>query len=193
MVILSNMESSDRLPTRDEAAAALADAESARAAWAQSLVVPPWTHAWLGAAVAFQLVTAAAGLGRGDRWAPVLMVGGVLVIAVVAFAQVARLRRLNGVRLDGYVNRVVFGTATRASLGYAVAMAVAYAAALRDWWWLVGLAAVAGGLAYAMSGRHWVASYRREPERLAGGEGAIWLAAVVAMAVGGLVLLVAGR
>ena len=171
----------------------LTDAESARTAWAQSVVVPGGTHAWLGGAVALQLATAAVGLGRGDRATPFLMVGGVLVVAVVALTQVARLRRLNGVRIDGYVNRVVFGTAARASLGYAVAMTVAYAAALRGWWSLVAVAAAGGGLAYAMSGRHWVASYRRDPERHARGESAIWLAAVVGMAVGGLALLVAGR
>lgn len=96
-------------------------------------------------------------------------------------------------RIDAFASRVVFGTATRASLGYAAAAVAAYAAALHDLWWLVGVCSLAGGLAYALSGRHWIRSYRRDPAAQATGESALWLVAVVALAVTGLVLLVAAH
>jgi hypothetical protein len=60
-------------------------------------------------------------------------------------------------------------------------------------WWLVGMAAAAGGAAYAVSGEQWMASYRRDPVALARGESPVWWLAVSALAVVGVaLLLVAG-
>jgi hypothetical protein len=117
----------------------------------------------------------------------------VVLFGVVAALALWRFTRVNGVRLGGFAGSVVFGTATTASFGYAVALVVAYVAAARDVWWLVGLAALSGGLVYALSGRRWLRAYRHQPTRLGAGESALWLALLVAAAVAGLVLLVLER
>ena len=83
----------------------------------------------------------------------------------------------------------MFGTATTASFGYAVSLVLAYLAAARDLWWLAGLAALAGGVVYVLSGRRWLRAYRQEPERLGRGESALWLAVACVIIVGGIVLL----
>jgi hypothetical protein len=133
------------------------------------------------------------GLTVDHTWARSLLPAGVVAFGVVAALQVLRFRRLNGVRVRGFVSRVILGSATTASFAYAVALVSAYVAALRDLWWLVGLAAVAGGVVYVLSGRRWLRAYRREPDRLGPGESALWLALVVVFAVAALVLLVLQR
>ena len=70
---------------------------------------------------------------------------------------------------------------------------MAYAAAVRDLWWLVGVAAVAGGVVYVLSGRRWLRAYRREPARLGVAESALWLALAISLAAAGLVLLLVER
>ncbi|MBF4764756.1 hypothetical protein ISU07_16610 [Nocardioides islandensis] len=180
------MESDDELT-------ALRDAERARDQLAADLVVPPRFDEAIGAAVAFQIATSVVALTVDQTWARSLLPVGVVAFGVVAALQVLRFRRLNGVRVRGFVSRVILGSATTASFGYAVALVSAYVAALRDLWWLVGLAAVAGGVVYVLSGRRWLRAYRREPDRLGPGESALWLALVVVFAVAALVLLVLQR
>lgn len=186
--MLSNMESEHAAE-----AAALHDAERARDGLAADLVVPRGYDVAIGAAVAFQIATSVIGLTVEDAWARSLLAVGVVVFGVVAAFQVTRFRRLNGVQVRGFVSRVILGSAMTASFGYGVALVAAYVAALRDLWWLAGLAALAGGVVYVLSGRRWLRAYRREPGRLGPGESALWLGLLVLAAVAGLVLLVLER
>ena len=75
------------------------------------------------------------------------VVAGVAVFAAVAGVQLARFRRLNGVWLGGFTSRVVLGTATAASVSYAVALGAAIWAAYGERWWLVALWSSVGGAA----------------------------------------------
>jgi hypothetical protein len=187
------MESSWRPPSQDEAAAALVDAEASRAKLADGIVLPSWFATSLGVAIALQIGTAALGLGDGSSWAWAALVAGLVVFVVVGVVQLARFRRRNGVWLGGLAGRVVLGTGTIASSSYAVALAAAIWAAFADQWLLVAVASLAGGTAYALGGRRWLAAYRTEPEEHGRGESAAWLAVMALAAVGGLVLLVLER
>jgi hypothetical protein len=190
MCKLSDMESSRRPPSRDEAASALAAAEASRTALAAAIVVPSALYESLGAAIAVQVATAAVGLGSGPVW---VLVAGLMVFAAVGGVQLVRFRRANGLWLGGFAGRVVLGTGTAASISYAVALGIALWAALDGWWWLVGVVSIAEGVAYGLAGRRWMETYRAEPATHGPGESAAWLALVSVAAVAGLALLVAGR
>jgi hypothetical protein len=181
------MESKPHRPTATEASAALLDAEAARATLADQIATPSWFFASISVAIAGQIATTAAGLGNDAPW---LMAGGLAVFAAVAGVQLARFRRLNGVWLGGFASRVVLGTATAASVSYAVGLAAAIWAAYGDRWWLVALWSAVGGAAYALSGSRWMQRYRGEPAAHARGESLAWLALVMAAAIGGLAMLV---
>jgi len=181
------MESKPHRPTATEASAALLDAEVARARLADHIVTPSWFFASIGVAIAVQIATTAAGLG-GD--APRLIAGGLAVFAAVAGIQLARFRRANGVWLGGFASRVVLGTATAASVTYALALAAAIWAAYGDRWWLMALWSAVGGAAYALSGGRWMQSYRGDPAAHARGESLAWLALMLAAGISGLVVLV---
>ena len=187
------MENVTGAPTPGEAAAAMADAEAGRSLLAEHVVPPRFFFASIGAAVAFQIGTAALGVaGVGDS--PVLLVAiGLLVFVAVAAAQLLRFRRASGLRVGGLVSRAVYGTASAAWLSEAVALGAAVWAALEGLWWLVALSSVAGGVGYALSGRAWLRRYRSDPAGHSRGESAAWLAVMAALALTFLVLLVANR
>ena len=192
------MENMGGLPTPDEAAAALADAEASRTLLAGRLVVPSYFYISLGTAIAVQIGTTALGVadvGHRGVWheAGWLMAGGLVALAAVATIQLIRFRRLNGLWLGGFASRVVGGTAAAASVSYVLTFGAAIWAAFAGAWWLVGLSSLAGGLTYAMSGRRWVRIYRGEPAAHARGESAAWLAVAATLALAGLVLLMVGR
>lgn len=184
--MLSTMESEPERPTADEAAAALADADASRAALAGGIALPSWFFASMGAAIATQIATAAIGLGGGAAWA---LPAGLALFAVVAGVQLARFRRRNGVWLGGLASRVVLGTGTAASAAYVVALGAALWAAYAGTWWLVVACAIAGGAAYAVTGRRWVAAYHAQPAVHGRGEPAAWLAVAGVAALAGLALL----
>ena len=127
-------------------------------------------------------------------WALWALAGGLVLFGVVAAIQLWRFTRLNGVRVGGFASqgRVRDG-------GHGVPRrrpcrsSLAYAAAVRELWWLVALVSVAGGVVYVLSGRRWLRAYRQEPARLGAGESTLWLALAVGLAVAGLVLLVLQR
>jgi hypothetical protein len=192
------MENMGGSPTPDEAAAALADAEASRTEMAGRLVVPSFFSISMGTAIAVQIATTALGvadLGHRGVWHPAgwLMAGGLVALAAVATIQLVRFRRLNGLWLGGFASRVVGGTAAAASVSYVLTFGAAIWAAFAGAWWLVGLSSLAGGVAYAMSGRRWVRIYRGEPAAHARGESVAQLAALGAVAVAGLVSLMIGR
>jgi hypothetical protein len=187
------MENMGSAPTPGEAAAAIADAEAGRASLAHHVLVPRLFFVSLGAAVAVQIGTTAAGLAGAGTSPGLLVAGGIAVFFAVAAAQLARFRSLNGVWLGGLLSRVVGGTATAASASYAVALAAGTWAAFASRWWLVLVCALAGGAAYAWSGRTWMRKYHSEPGAHSRGESAAWLAAMVLLGVVLLVLLVSHR
>jgi hypothetical protein len=181
--MLSNMESP---PTAREAAAALADAEAARAALAGAIATPSWLFVSIAAAVAAHIAATAVGLAED---APLAVAAGLALFAAVAAVQLARFRRHNGVWLGGFASRVVLGTTTPAAVGEAVALAAAIWAAFAAQWWLVALCASAGGIVYAVGGRRWIDAYRAQPATGGRGESAALLALFGVAALVGLVLL----
>ena len=192
------MENMGISPTPDEAAAALADAEASRTSLAHRLVVPPFFFTSIGTAVAVQIATTALGvadLGHRGVWGTGawLMATGLVAFAAVAAIQLIRFRRLNGLWLGGFASRVVGGTAAAASVSYVLTLGTAIWAAFAGAWWWVALSSLAGGVAYAMSGRRWVRIYRGEPAAHARGESVAQLAAVGALALAALVFLMVGR
>jgi hypothetical protein len=187
------MENTSQVPTPREAAAAIADAEARRTSLADQVVVPRLFFVSIGAAVAFQIATAAVGLagaGRAPIW---LLASGLVLFVAVSSAQLARFRQLNGVWLGGLLSRVIGGTATAASVSYAGALGGATWAAFAGAWWLVPVAAIAGGAAYALSGLRWMRRYRADPAAHSRGESAAWLLVLTILALTFLVLLVAQR
>ena len=189
------MESKARRPTAEEASAALLDAEATRATLADHIATPSWFFVSMGVAIAAQIATVAVGLGdkhaldAGEVDTPWLVAAGVAVFAAVAGVQLARFRRLNGVWLGGFASRVVLGGASAASVSYPIALGAAIWAAYGERWWLVALWSLVGGAAYALSGRRWMHTYRRDPAAHARGESLAWLTLVTAAAVGGLATL----
>jgi hypothetical protein len=191
--MLSNMESMSGPPTPGEAAAALADAEAGRSSLADRVVVPRLFLVSIGAAVAVQIGTTAVGLAGTDASSRWLLVAGLVLLLLVSVVQLVRFRAANGIWLGGLVSRVVGGTATAASVSYAAALGAALWAAFAEAWWLVPLCAVAGGVAYALSGLSWLRAYHAEPGTHSRGESAAWVAVLGVLALAGLVLLVAQR
>ena len=180
-------------PTPEEAAAALQAAETSSNQLAEALALPRWFHGSIGAAVAVQIATTAVGLGVDAGWAKALLGSGVVVFAVVAGVQLARLRARNGIWVGGLASRVVFGTASTASTAYVLALGAAIWAAFGDEWWLVAVCALAGGAGYAVSGVRWMRNYRGDPARHSRGESALLLAVLAVPVFAGIVLLVAGH
>jgi hypothetical protein len=181
------MESKPPRPTVAEASAALLEAEATRATLADRIATPSWFFVSMTLAIAVQIATTASGLGADAPW---LIAVGLAVFAAVAGVQLVRFRRRNGVWLGGFASRVVLGTATTASVSYAVAVAAAIWAAYGDHWWLVVLWSAAGGAAYALNGRRWMHRYSGDPAAHARGESLAWLALLTAAALGGLAVLV---
>jgi len=180
--------------TPDEAAAALAEAERSGTRLAAELRLPPYFHGALAVAVAVQIGTAALGAATEEAWAFVALGAGVLVFVLVAGLLLVSFRHINGARVDGLASRVVFGSGSLASTTYCLALGAAVWAAFEEVWWLVPIAAVAGGLGYAASGQRWLRAYRRDPAAHSRGESAALLAVIGTLALAGLVLLlVVGR
>lgn len=187
------MEIMPEIPAPDEAAAALVDAESSRTRLAEGIAVPSLLYASLGTAIAAQIATTALGLAGVGRWPGATLLAGAAMLIAVAGVQLVRFRRLNGVWLGGFASRVVGGTATAASISYTLALGAAIWAAYARAGWLVAVCSLAGGTAYALSGRRWVRIYRAEPAKNSRGESAAWLAVAGVLATAGLVLLMIGR
>jgi len=190
--MLSTMESTPKLPDAAEASMALSDAEASRITLARRVTPPSWFFTSIGAAVAVQIASLAAGVGATSPWTMAALVAGILALAAVAGVQLARFRRLNGVWLSGFLSRVVLGTDALASASYALASVAAILAAFGAQWWLVAIWSAIGGTGYALSGRRWLGHYRAEPARHAH-ESAVWIGAMTVAALAGLALLVIYR
>jgi hypothetical protein len=176
----------------ETAAAALRASEQARTSLAESLVVPKGHDVVIGTAVAVQILTMAIGLFVEEAWARGLLGAGLVVFGVAAVVEVRRFRRVNGVRLDGFVSRVVLGGDAWASSTYAASAVLAFLAASDDRWWLVAVFSLVGGALYVLSGRRWMRRYRTSPQGWAGKESPLLLVVTVVLAVVGLAALAAG-
>lgn len=180
------MESS---PRSSDAAAALADAEAARARLAAGVVVPPRFFVALGAVVAVQIAAAAVGIGTEE---PLLLVGGLVVFAAAAALLLVHFRRQTGVWLGGFTSRVVLGTSVLASTAEALALVASVWAAFESAWWLVAVCSLAGGAGYALAGIRWLRTYHDAPAEHARGESVVFVALISLAALGGVALLIAG-
>jgi hypothetical protein len=182
-----------RPPTRDEASLALAGALGARRRLAESLVLPSYFFSSLGVVIAAQLATSAVGLTSQDRRGWLVVVSGWIALVVVAGIQLARFRRLNGVRVAGLTHRVVLGTGNEAAVSYGTALAAGIWSALEGVPWLVLCSSLAGGVAYAWSGQRWWQAYRGDPATHGRRESRVYLAGASVLAlVGAVLLLTAG-
>ena len=194
------MENAEPDPTPEDAAAALVEAEASRTRLAGALVLPSFFYAAIGAAVAVQIATTAFGIPRsnvqGDHladdraWALAALVGGLALFVLVAAIQLTRFRQLNAVWLGGLASRVVFGNDAAASTSYVVAFGASLWAGFEGVWCLMASCAIAGGTAYALSGRRWWRTYQGDPAPHGRGESAAWVAVFGILAVAGVVLLV---
>lgn len=185
------MANMNALPS--DPASALADAQRARQRLSGGLRLPSWFHTSLGVAVAAQVGAAAYGLAEQGAVGMLVLVAGCLVFLAVAAVQVARFRRLNGVRVDGLVSRAILGTSTVSSVLYAAGLAAAVWAALAGPPALAAVAAAATGAGYAAAAHLWWRGYLRDPAGHARGESRTTLALWGLAAVAGLVALVVAR
>ncbi|MGH2941317.1 MAG: hypothetical protein ACRDLN_00880 [Solirubrobacteraceae bacterium] len=162
-VTLSNMETTSKSPSADEVSAALNDAEASRARLVDHIALPSWFFTSMAVAVTTQISTAALAVGGSEAWRLWTLAAGLAVFTMVAGVQLARFRRLNGVRLGGLASRVVLGTGAVAWSSEALALGVAIWASLDGLWWLMAVSSIAGGAAYALNGRLWLRAYRADP------------------------------
>jgi hypothetical protein len=184
------MEDDRSTPTSDQAPALLPGAEAGPASPAVHLVAPRLFFLPVGAAVAIQIGTTAAGLagvGESPLW---MVAAGFAVFLAVAAVQLARARRGNGICLGGLASRVIGGTAAAASTSYVLALAAAVWAAFAGAWWLLTLCAAAGGAAYALSGMWWVRRHGSGPTTRGREASSVWTAVSVVLSSAGLILLV---
>jgi hypothetical protein len=171
----------------------LAAAEVARRRLTEGLRLPSWFHSSLGAAVTVHIGAAAYGIAGQSGRGVAVVVAGCVPFLVVAWVQVVRFRRLNGVRVDGFVSRAVLGTSTWAVLAEGAGLAGAVWAAMEDQTGLAAMAAVAGGAGYAASAHLWWRTYRRDPSGHARAESVATLLGYGLVAVAAFVALVALR
>ncbi|USQ80860.1 hypothetical protein [Ornithinimicrobium faecis] len=186
------METSGSRPTPDDAAAALLDAGTARDRLSHQLRLPSWFHTSIGLAVVVQTATVAVGVADQSSAGIGLALAGLVPFLLVAAVQLTRFRALNGVRVGGLASKVVFGGDATASTVYLLGMAAAIWAAFEESWWLVGLSACAGGVAYALSGVRWMRSYRGDPAAHGKGASVLLLVVLAVAVVAGAVLLLVG-
>ncbi len=184
------METSENRPTPDEATAALLAAGSARYELSHQLTTPSWFYTSIGVAIVIQTATLAVGVALQSLGGIGLAVAGLIPFALVAWVQLARFRRVNGVWISGLASRVVFGGGAAASTLHFLALGIALWAAFEQRWWLVGVCAIAGGAAYALSGALWVRSYRRDPAANSRAESVLLVVAVIVVLLGAAVTLV---
>ena len=185
------MASMNALPS--DPAGDLAAADAARLRLTSELRLPTWFHTSLGIAVAIHIGAAAYGIADQSGSGVLIAFLGCLPFFAVAWVQVVRFRRLNGVRVAGLVSRAVLGTSTWSSLAEAAGLAGAVWAAFEGHPWLAGVAAIAGGVGYAASAHRWWLGYLKDPAGHARAESPLTLLAYGAVAVVAIVVLVALR
>ncbi|WP_426563277.1 hypothetical protein ACPPVT_19715 [Angustibacter sp. McL0619] len=187
------MESKAAQQDPDDPSSVLDAADQARQRLAAGLRLPTGLHPALGAAVAVQLGSAAYGIAAQTTAGLAVALAGVAVFLGVAALALYQFRRINGVRIDGLTSQIVLGSGAMSTLVYLGAFGAATWAAFESHWWLVAVAAVAGGVGYALSARRWWHAYRHDPVAHADGASPRVLAVLAVLAcVGVVALLVVG-
>jgi len=181
------MASMNALPS--DPAGELAAAEVARQRLTGGLRLPSWFHTSLGVAVAIHIGAAAYGITEQDPRGAAVALVGCLPFVVVAWVQVVRFRRLNGVRVAGFVSRAVLGTSTWSGLVEAAGLGGAIWAATEDRPILSATAAILGGAGYAASAHVWWGAYQRDPAGHARAESPVTLVGYGVVAAVALVAL----
>jgi hypothetical protein len=171
----------------------LAAADNARLRLTSGLRLPSWFHISLGVAVAVQIAATAYGVAAQSAAGLVVVAAGCLVFFAVAWLQVRRFRRLNGVRVAGLTSRAVLGTSSQATLAEVAGLGGAIWAAFEGQPWLVGLAAIAGGAGYALSAHFWWRGYLADPAGHARAESRAAVLGYGVLTVAGIILLVVLR
>jgi len=174
----------------DAAATALGAAEASKARLVGQLVLPSAFFTSIGAAIAVQIASAAAGISTQDLRGLLLAIAGMLIFALTASIQLARFRRANGVWLAGLMSRVVLGGSATGSAIYVAALGAALWAAFSAAWWLTAFAAAGGGLGYALAGSTWLGAYRSDPAEHGRPGSRLWLGIFAIVALAGMVALV---
>jgi hypothetical protein len=190
--MLSIMESSPLRQTPDDASAALAAADRARERLAGGIQLPRGLFPAVTVGLAIQVGTAAYGVAAQTVTGLAIALGGAAVFLGVAALALSRFRRLNGVRVDGLASTIILGTGTMSTLVYMGTFAAATWAAFDSRWWLVVVASVVGGAAYAWSAVRWWRAYRSDPVARAGGASPRMLTLLALAAVVGFVVLMVG-
>lgn len=144
----------------------------------------------LATAVAVQIGTAAYGIAAQTVAGLAVVLADLAVFLGVAALMLHRFRRINGVRVGGLTSQILFAAGASASLGYLGAFAAGIWAAFYSLWWLVAMAAVAGGIGCALGARHWWQVYRHDPAAQARGASPRQLGAFAVLACLGFAALV---
>jgi hypothetical protein len=183
------MESNSEHQNPDDPRSVLAEADRARQRMSAGLRLPAGLIPALAAATAIQIGTAAYGIANHAVVGLAVALAGVAVFLGVAAVMLFRFRQINGVRVDGLASQIVLGTGSLPTGIYVAAFGVATWAAFDSRWWLVAVAAAAGGAGYAFSTLRWWRAYRNDPVTHAGGTSPRMLAALAVVACLGLVAL----
>lgn len=177
----------------DDSGSALAVAGQAQQRLTAGLRLPSGLFPVLAAAVAVQLASAGVGIAMQTATGIGVLLAGLAVFLGVASLTLYRFRQVNGVRVDGLASRIVLGSGAWSSSAYLGALAAATWAAFGSRWWLVAVAAVAGGVGYTLGARRWWQAYRQDPVAHARGASPRTLAGLAGLACLGFVVLVLVR
>jgi hypothetical protein len=172
---------------------ALVHADEARQRLTRGLRLPAGLYPVLTGAVAVQIGSAAYGIAAQTVAGLAVVLAGLAVFLATTALLLHRFRQINGVRVDGLASQVVLAAGASPSLVYLGAFAGGVWAAFESQWWLVAVAAVAGGIGCALGARHWWHAYRLDPVTHARGASPRMLGALAVVACLGFVgLLVFG-
>src|SRR3954463_5087589 len=147
----------------------LAVADQARQRLTAGLQLPKGLPPAVAAAVAIQVGTAAYGIANHAATGLAVALAGVAIFLGVAAFMLLRFRRINGVRVDALTSQIVLGEGPTSTISYVGSFGAALWAANESRWWLVALAAVAGGVGYTFGVVRWWNAYRNDQAARAGG------------------------
>jgi hypothetical protein len=191
--ILSNMESIPVPQDPDDPRTALAVADEARRRLTTGLRLPAGFHLVFAAAVAVQIGAAAYGIAAQTDVGLAVVLAGLAVYLGVAAFMLQRFHKINGVRVDGLASQIVLGSGASATVVYLGAFAAATWAAFESQWWLVAVAAAAGGIGWALGVLHWWHAYRHDPAAHVRGASPRVLGALAALSCLGFAALLVFR
>lgn len=177
----------DRTP--DDPRAALAAADHASRQLTTGLRLPAGFTPVFATAVAVQLGTAAYGIAAQTVTGLAIVLAGLAVFLGVAALILWQFRRINGVTVDGFASQIVLVSGAGSSLVYLGALGAGIWAAFDSRWWLVAVAAAAGGVGCALGTLRWWRTYRHAPASHARGVTPRQLGALAVLACVGFATL----